>query len=109
MFSDKNTPVLGQEHTCSQTRTHPFSDKNTYLQPRRTARAIPRQLNGFNMASPPVFPFGKFKCQPVSAVRDDPAYAHWLMTLRWFREQHPELHAAVRQELITMLTTASSP
>lgn len=39
-------------------------------------------------------PFGKYREQPISVLRGDPAYTHFLLTLKWFRNKYPELRAA---------------
>jgi uncharacterized protein (DUF3820 family) len=39
----------------------------------------------------PRMPFGKYKNQPVQALRQDRRYADWLMAQDWFREKYPKL------------------
>jgi hypothetical protein len=50
-----------------------------------------------------IFTFGKHRGEPVSVVRNDPGYAHWLLSLRWFKERHPQLRRAVACEVIEHL------
>jgi hypothetical protein len=40
-------------------------------------------------------PFGKYRDQPISVLHGDPAYTHFLLTLKWFRNKYPELRAAI--------------
>jgi hypothetical protein len=47
--------------------------------------------------------FGKHRGEPVSIIRQDPGYAHWLLSLRWFKERHPGLRRAVAWEMIEHL------
>jgi hypothetical protein len=42
-----------------------------------------------------IIPFGKYREQPISVLRGDPAYTHFLLTLKWFRNKYPELRAAI--------------
>jgi hypothetical protein len=38
-----------------------------------------------------VVPFGKYRNQPVEALRRDPRYRGWLLEQDWFREKYPDL------------------
>ncbi len=37
-------------------------------------------------------PFGKYKGQPVEALRADQAYADWLVAQDWFRERYQPIY-----------------
>jgi hypothetical protein len=50
-----------------------------------------------------IFTFGKYRGELVSAVRNDPGYAFWLLSLRRFKERHPQLRRAVAWEVIEHL------
>jgi hypothetical protein len=42
-----------------------------------------------------VIPCGKYKGQPISVLYGNPAYIHFLLTLKWFKNKYPELRAAI--------------
>jgi hypothetical protein len=48
-----------------------------------------------NWPNTATLPFGKYRDQPISVLRGDPAYTHFLLTLKWFRNKYPELRAAI--------------
>lgn len=43
------------------------------------------------MTETDVFPFGKYKGVPLSAVLNDAGYCEWLLGQAWLSERHPEL------------------
>ena len=38
-----------------------------------------------------IIPFGKYRDQPISVLAGDPAYSHFLLTLKWFQTKYTEL------------------
>ena len=52
----------------------------------RLPDAVPQMPSRHGAA---IMPFGKYRGAPLDAVRDDTAYADWLLRQRWFREQYP--------------------
>jgi hypothetical protein len=41
-----------------------------------------------------IIPFGKYRDQPISVLAGDPAYSHFLLTLKWFQTKYTELREA---------------
>lgn len=48
------------------------------------------------MSSPEVFPFGKYKGQPVEVVAADTDYCEWLAGQKWFKTKYRDLYRALR-------------
>lgn len=48
------------------------------------------------MSSPEVFPFGKYKGQPVEVVAADTSYVEWLTGQQWFKAKYRDLYRALR-------------